>query len=109
MTPIQIIVLVVCGLLAGAAAFFLLSWRYSEKHAPKITALGTVVGWQDVKLPMMGRAVIQYSKKGKPMQAQSGLTLRSRKPKIGMKRMWTISAYKTKDKQTVYIAKKAKL
>lgn len=43
------------------------------------------------------------------LQAQSGLTLRSRKPKIGMKRMWTIAAYKTKDKQTVYIAKKAKL
>lgn len=109
MSPIQIIVLVVCGLLVGAAAFFLLSWRYTERHAPKITALGTVVGWQDVKLPMMGRAVIQYSKKGKPMQAQTGLTLRSRKPKIGMKRMWTIAAYKTKDKQTVYIAKKAKL
>lgn len=108
MSLLQIILLVVCGLLAGAAAFFLLSWRYSEKHAPKFTALGTVVGWQDVKLPMLGRAVIQYSKKGKPMQAQSGLTLRSRKPKIGIKRMWTISAYKTKDKQMVYIAQKAK-
>lgn len=43
------------------------------------------------------------------LQAQSGLTLRSCKPKIGMKRMWTIAAHKTKDKQTVYIAKKAKL
>ena len=63
MSPLQIIVFVVCGLLVGAAAFFLLSWRYTEKHAPKVTALGTVVGWQDVKLPMMGRAVIQYSKK----------------------------------------------
>ena len=73
MTPLQIIVLVVCGLLAGAAAFFLLSWRYSEKHAPKITALGTVVGWQDVKLPMIGRAVIQYSKKANPCRRKLDL------------------------------------
>lgn len=29
MTLLQIIVLVVCGLLVGAAAFFLLSWRYT--------------------------------------------------------------------------------
>ena len=43
------------------------------------------------------------------MQAQSSLMLRSRKPKIGIKRMWTIAAYKTKDRQTVYIAKKARL
>lgn len=108
MTPLQIILLAVCGLLVGAAAFFLLSWRASEKQTPKFDVLGTVMGWQDVKLPLMGRAIIQYTKKGRPMQAQSGLTLRSRKPKVGLKRMWTVSAYKTKDKGTVYVARKKK-
>lgn len=108
MTPLQIILLIVLGLLVGAIAFFLFSWRYTEKHAPRFTALGTVVGWQDVKIPFMGRAIIQYTKKGKPMQVQSNLMRRSRKPKPGLKRMWTIAAYRTKGKTTVYIAKKMK-
>ena len=108
MIPLQIILFVVLFLLVGAAAIFFFSWRCSEKNAVKFTTVGTVVGWQDVKIPFMGRAIIQYTKKGKPMQVQSNLMRRSRKPKQGMKRMWTIAAYPTKEKKTVYIAKKMK-
>lgn len=108
MTLLQIILLIALGLLVGAAAVFLFSWKYTEKNAPKFDALGTVIGWQDVKIPFMGRAIIQYSKKGKPMQAQSNLMFRSRKPKQGGKRLWTITVLPTKDKQKVYIARKVK-
>ena len=108
MTPLQIILLAACGLLVGVAIFFVLNWRSAEKRVPKFDVLGTVIGWQNVKLPLLGRAIIQYTKKGKPMQAQSGLTLRSRKPKVGVKRMWTVSAYRTKDRGTVYLARRKK-
>ena len=56
----------------------------------------------------MGRAIIQCTKKGKPMQVQSNLMFRSRKPKQGGKRLWTITVLPTKDKQKVYIARKVK-
>ena len=108
MTLLQIILLVAFGLLVGAAAVFLFSWKHTEKNAPKFNALGTVIGWQDVKLPFMGRAIIQCTKKGKPMQVQSNLMFRSRKPKQGLKRLWTITVLPTKDKQKVYIARKVK-
>ena len=108
MTPLQIILLILLTLLIIAAAYLFFSWRYTERIALKFTALGTVVGWQNVKLPFMGRAIIQYSKKGKPMQAQSNLKFRSRKPKQRGKRLWTITVFPTKDKQKVYIARKVK-
>ena len=107
MTLLQIILLIALGLLVGAAAVFLFS-KHTEKNAPKFNALGTVVGWQDVKIPFMGRAIIQCTKKGKPMQVQSNLMFRSRKPKQGGKRLWTITVLPTKDKQKVYIARKVK-
>lgn len=108
MTPLQIILLILLTLLIIAAAYLFFSWRYTERTAPKFTALGTVVGWQNVKIPFMGRAIIQYSKKGKPLQVQSNLMLRSKKPKVGLKRLWTISRYRVKDKPNVYIARQLK-
>lgn len=47
-------------------------------------------------------------KRGKPVQAQSGLMLRDRKPRKGMKRVWTVSVYRTKDKTPVYVARMKK-
>ena len=41
MTPLQIVLLVLLSLLAGAVALFALSWYMTEKRAPKFTALGT--------------------------------------------------------------------
>lgn len=108
MTPLQIVLLVLLSLLAGAAALFALSWYMTEKRVPKFTALGIVVEWQDAKLPFFGRAIIQYTQKGKPMQARSELLLRSRKPRKGMKRMWTVSVYRTKNKVPIYVARKEK-
>ena len=108
MTPLQIVALVAGGVLVGAAAFFLLGWYNTEKRTAKFDALGTVVGWQNVKLPFLGRAIVQCSKKGRPIQVQSGLTLRSKKPKIGLKRMWTVSVYHAKDNSPVYVARKKK-
>ena len=105
MTVLQIILLVLAGLAVGAAAFFAFSWYMTEKRAPKFDVLGSVVGWQDTKLPFFGRSVIQYTKRGKPMWAQSRLTLRGRKPREGMRRMWTVSVYRGKDKSPVYIAR----
>ena len=61
-TPLQIVLLVLLSLLAGAAALFALSWYMNEKRVPKFSALGTVVGWQDGKLPFFGRAIIQCTK-----------------------------------------------
>ena len=108
MTPLQISLLILLTLLIIASAYLFFSWRYTERTALKFTALGTVVGWQNVKLPFMGRAIIQYSKKGKPMQAQTNLMMRSKKPKVGLKRLWTISRYRVKDKPNVYIARQLK-
>ena len=108
MTLLQIILLIALGLLVGAAAFFLFSWKHTEKNAPKFDALGTVVGWQDIKIPFMGRAIIQCTKKGKPMQVQSNLMFRSSKPKQGLKRLWTVSIYRGKDNTSVYVARMKK-
>ena len=108
MTPVQIILLGLLTVIACVVGWVFFSWHYSNKNAMKFDVLGTVVGWQNVKVPLLGRAIIQYTKKGKPMQAQTNLMLRSRKPKQGMKRMWTVFAYQVSGKPTFYIARKKK-
>lgn len=106
MTTLKIILLGLLGLVIGAAVLFGLLWYMTERNASKFDALGTVIGWQNMELPLFGRAIIQCSKRGKPMQIQGGMTLRSRKPKIGLKRMWTVSVYRTKDNSPVYVARR---
>lgn len=108
MTLSQILLMTILILSTGIVGILYCSRRGDDKNASTFTVLGTVIGWQNVKLPFMGRSIIQYTKKGKIRQAQSGLTFYRCRPKYGSKRMWTVSAHRMKGKRAIYIAKKAK-
>lgn len=104
----QIILWAVLMALALVIGFFIVSWHISNKQADKFDIIGTVGGWQKAKIPFIGRAVLVYTRKGKPMQVGSGLMLESRKPKLGVKGMWTVYAYRTPGKATSYVARRKK-
>lgn len=102
----QIILWAVLAALALVVGFFAVSWYISNKQADKFDVLATVGGWQEAKIPFIGRTVLIYTRKGKPMQVGTGLMLKSRQPKLGVKGMWTIYAYRTPGKATTYIARR---
>lgn len=106
MTLMQIVLWTLLLAATVLVGWFIFSWHHTNKNAPKFDVLGTVVGWQDAKIPLIGRAIVQYTKKGKPMQAQSSLMLRKSKLRVGIKCMWTVYAYRMASKPTVYIARK---
>lgn len=108
MTIAKIVVITALIVIAGIIGCFFVLRYISNKNAPKFSVLGTVVGWQNAKIPLLGRAIIQYSKRGKPMQVQSGLLLTRNKPKMGMKQMWEVSIYRMPNKAVIYIANKKK-
>ena len=70
MTLLQIILLIALGLLIGAAAAFLFSWKHTEKNAPKFDVLGTVSRYCEcckcrrIKRAVQQRMCIQDSRDG---------------------------------------------
>lgn len=102
----QIIVWAVLAALALVIGFFAVSWHISNKQADKFDVVATVGAWQKAKIPFIGRAVLVYTRKGKPMQVGSNLMLKSRQPKLGTKGMWTVYTYRTPGKATAYIARR---
>ena len=100
----QLIITIIVGLLIGGAAFLVYSNHVANKNAEKTDVVGQVVGWQKSKIPMAGVAIIQYTKKGKPMQVGSQLMPNWKQPKVGVKNLYTIYAYHTPGKKTVFQA-----
>lgn len=86
------IVIVICVLAALAAAFVFLSPALARPGKSMLLdrVLGTVVCYQDTRLPWLKCAVVSYARRGRPYQG-STLPMFARKlPRIGAKRTFLL-------------------
>lgn len=105
----QIVVLCVLGcVVALAVGIFVFVRRGLDNRADKYTAVGQTVWWQDGKLPFLGRAVVEYTKRGKPFQVPSEVMLKSKRPRTGSKAIWVIHTYRVEGREPVSIAKRVR-
>lgn len=86
----QIVLLVLLAVLVITASVFYASYRAMLKNGTQYITVGTVQYFQKGKIPLLGTAVIRYTKKGKPYQAQTNIIPVWKQPKTGAMGMYTI-------------------
>ena len=74
----QIVLLLLLAVLVITASVFYASYRAMLKNGTQYITVGTVQYFQKGKIPFLGTAVIRYTKKGKPYQAQKGRFVQAR-------------------------------
>lgn len=86
----QIVLLVLLAVLVITTSVFYASYRAMLKSGTQYITVGTVQYFQKGKIPFLGTAVIRYTKKGKPYQAQTNTIPVWKQPKTGAMGMYTI-------------------
>lgn len=106
-TP-QLILILILGALTVIAGLMIGALKYADKRAGKYDTIGKNLYWMQSKIPFLGRTVIEYTKKGRPYQTTTGLTLKPKQFKYGAKKQWTIYTYRFADKPPMTKAKRPK-